>query len=59
MKITASASYGVSQVVAATSQPASDGFGHLDDVRCVDDSLPTEEVVSNANFEAFMASSLL
>ena len=59
MKITANASYGVCQVVATTSQPASDDFHHLDDRQFVDESSPTEKVVSYASIEAFMASSLL
>ena len=59
MKITANASYGVYEVVATTAQPASDDFRHLDDVLCVDESLPTEKVVSYLSIKAFMASSLL
>ena len=36
----------VCQLVAITSQLASDECHHLDDVRCVDESLSTEKVVS-------------
>ena len=59
LKITASASYGVCQVVASTSQLATEDFHHLDGVRYVDDCSPSEKVVSYANIEALMASSLL